>query len=130
MYRRQTLHLAKVDAKLARIIDKVGPCKLNPNLEQPPYEALVEAVVYQQLTGKAAETILGRFKALFPGETFPSPESVNHSNVEHLRTAGLSRATAIAIQDISRKTLEGIVPETTEISKMADQEIIDRLITI
>ena len=59
-------HLSSVDKKLAKIIAKAGPCGLQPEETQSIFESLMEAIVYQQLHGKAAATILGRVKALFP----------------------------------------------------------------
>ena len=122
--------LARTDPILGRLIQRVGPMTLKPSPRQTPYQALVEAVVYQQLTGKAAATILGRVIALFPGRKFPPPESVLEMHDASYRTAGLSGAKTKAIKDIAQKKLDGIVPSSHSISKMSDVEIIDRLTTI
>src|SRR5262245_2337791 len=61
--------LCSADEKLARIIDAAGPFTLRPQRLQSPFEALMRAIVYQQLSGKAAATILGRTQALFPTDT-------------------------------------------------------------
>jgi 3-methyladenine DNA glycosylase/8-oxoguanine DNA glycosylase len=123
-------HLRRVDKTLARIIDRVGPCRLRPDRRQSPFEALVEAVAHQQLTGKAAKTILGRVKALYPGRSFPAPEDLLRTSEEQLRAAGLSRAKVAAVKDIAAKVLEGIVPSGRSIARMEDLEIIERLTTI
>ena len=69
-------HLTRADKTLARLIRKVGPCRLAPETRRAPFQALVRSVTFQQLNGKAAETIFGRVLALFPGSKFPSPEAL------------------------------------------------------
>jgi DNA-3-methyladenine glycosylase II len=103
-------HLRKSDKLLARIMANAGPCLLKPDHRQPPFEALVEAVCHQQLTGKAAQTILGRVKALHPHRSFPKPEELLATADDALRAAGLSRAKVASVKDIAAKTLDGVVP--------------------
>ncbi|MBI2026520.1 MAG: DNA-3-methyladenine glycosylase 2 family protein [Deltaproteobacteria bacterium] len=124
------VELNKLDKTLGKLIKKVGPMKLKPQVKQSPYQALVEAVIYQQLTGKAAATILGRVKALFPKKKFPKPIDLLETPDDALRTAGLSRAKTAALKDIASKTLNGTVPTTRLISKMNDEEIIEKLTSI
>jgi DNA-3-methyladenine glycosylase II len=123
-------HLRKADERLANLIVRVGPCRLTPSAQQTPFEALVEAVTYQQLTGKAAATILGRVKALFPKRRFPRPEDFLKTSDERLRGAGLSRAKTAAIKDIASKTLAGVVPTGRAIKSMPDHQIVERLTAI
>ena len=123
-------HLKLADKTLGRLIRKVGPCTLKPRNGRSPYESLVQAVVYQQLNGTAAGTILGRFKALYPGRRFPAPEDVLASPDEALRGAGLSRAKTAAIKDIAARTLEGVVPTLRAIKRLSDAEIVERLTTL
>jgi 3-methyladenine DNA glycosylase/8-oxoguanine DNA glycosylase len=130
VHRKAIQHLRRADPILARLIDSAAPCLLQPDHEQSPFEALVEAVCHQQLTGKAAQTILGRVKALHPKQPFPTPEDFLATADEQLRAAGLSRAKVASLKDISAKTLEGIVPTTEEILKLEDAEIIERLTVI
>ena len=75
---------------MARLIDRVGPVKLRPR-RLPPFQSLTHAVIHQQLSGRAAGTILGRFLALFGDDSFPAPEAVLKELPERLRSAGLSR---------------------------------------
>lgn len=121
-------HLARVDKVLAGLIKKVGPCRLKPK-RRSAYEALVQAVVFQQLNGTAATTILGRVKALFPGR-FPAPEDLLGAPDEQLRGAGLSRAKVAALKDIAEKTLSGMVPGPRAIARMADAEIVEHLTAV
>lgn len=123
-------HLSRADKTLGRLIARVGPCDLKPRKAHSPFQALVSSVVYQQLNGTAAETILGRVLALYPGRNFPAPEDFLATSDDPLRAAGLSRAKLAAIKDISAKTLEGIVPTAAAIRQLADAEIVERLTTI
>src|SRR5207253_2844120 len=83
------------DPIMRRVIRTIGPCTLEPQLRRSPYEALVRAVVYQQLHGRAAAAILGRFIALFGGKAFPRPRAVLAMSTRKMRGAGLSRAKAV-----------------------------------
>lgn len=130
MHQKALAHLRNADAVLARLIDTVGPCRLKPDRTQSAFEALVEAVCHQQLTGKAAKTILGRVKALHPHRPFPAPEDLLGTTDDSLRAAGLSRAKVAAVKDISAKTLEGVVPAPAAFAGLDDAAIIERLTTI
>ena len=123
-------HLSRADKTLARLIVRVGPCDLKPRKTHSPFQALVSSVVYQQLNGSAAETILRRVLALYPGKKFPLPEDFLGTPDDPLRAAGLSRAKLAAIKDISAKTLNGVVPTAAAIRKLEDEEIVERLTTI
>ena len=120
-------HLAKVDPVIGRLIQAVGPCPLTPLPDRSPFEALLRAVAHQQLNGTAAETILRRFLALFPGERFPQPEEVAAMPDEAIRAAGFSRSKLAAIRDICAKTISGVVPHREALAALPDEEIIQRL---
>lgn len=122
-------HLSAADPVMSRIIATVGPCGLRPK-RRSPYEALVQAVVYQQLNGTAAATIFGRVKKLFPGSRFPQPADLLGIPEEQLRGAGLSRAKLASLRDIAAKTLDGLVPSTREIRGLSNEEIVARLTQI
>lgn len=115
---------------MRRLIRAHGPCALVPESRRSPFESLVSAVAHQQLNGTAAETILRRFRALFPGKKFPSPEQVGTVSDDAMRAAGFSRAKIAAIRDIAAKTLDGTVPTSRAIRKMPDAEIIERLVQV
>jgi DNA-3-methyladenine glycosylase II len=120
-------HLTKADPILGGVIKSVGPCTLTPESTRSPFESLVRAVSHQQLNGKAAESILKRFIACFPGRRFPRPADLAAVPDEAMRSAGFSRAKVAAIRDIAAKTIEGIVPGPRAIKDMPDEEIIERL---
>mgnify|MGYP000894953473 FL=1 len=91
---------------------------------------MCEAVAYQQLSGKAAATIYGRFRSLTDESRSLDPLLVSKLSEEQLRGCGLSRAKSAAIQDLSAKTLEGVVPGHASLAPLSDQDIIDRLISV
>lgn len=122
--------LCRRDAELGRLIRRTGPFRLKLEAASDVFEALAEAIVYQQLTAKAAQTILGRFTALFPGRSFPSPRKVLETGDDLLRRAGLSAGKAKSIKDLAEKTLSGVVPAVKDIGRLEDEEIIERLDSI
>ena len=130
MHIKAQRHLSKSDKKLAALIQRAGPCTLVTTERISPYQSLVRSVVYQQLHGKAAATILARLLALFPNGKFPKPEQILALRPSSMRKVGLSNAKMLAIRDIALKTSEGLVPSSSVISKLSDQEIIDRLTSI
>lgn len=123
--------LAKSDARMARLVEAHGVCGLTPRWRQTPYESLVRAVMFQQIHGKAAEAILGRFVALFPESGFPTPENVLSLDESTLRSVGLSRQKVSYIQAIAAGAHEGIVPaRRSDVIRLDDETIIERLTSI
>jgi 3-methyladenine DNA glycosylase/8-oxoguanine DNA glycosylase len=119
--------LARADPPLGRLIERVGPCRLELDAIQSPFASLAEAIVYQQLTGRAAATIHGRFVALLRPRRFPSPDDVLAQTDEVLRGAGLSRAKVAALKDLAAKTKDGTVPPLRDLRRMDEDAIVDRL---
>jgi DNA-3-methyladenine glycosylase II len=120
-------HLRAVDPAMAKLIALVGVCKLTPEPWRSPFQSLVQAVAHQQLNGTAANTILTRFKKLFPGRKFPRPEDLAGVSDEQIRACGFSFAKIAAIRDIGAKTLDGTIPSSRVITKLSDEEIVTRL---
>jgi 3-methyladenine DNA glycosylase/8-oxoguanine DNA glycosylase len=114
---------------MSALIEKIGPIRLLPR-RLPPFQALAHAIIHQQLSGKAAGTILERFKLLFPGEEFPSPAAVVGTSPDKLRGAGLSRPKAGYIIELARHCEAGLVPSLPECDALTDDEIIARLTEI
>jgi DNA-3-methyladenine glycosylase II len=123
-------HLSSVDPILGELIARVGPCGLVPDHSRAPFQALVQAVAHQQLNGKAAQTILGRFVALFPHGRFPAPRDVLELDIERITGVGFSRSKASYVKDIARRTLEGVVPGKGQMKRLSDDEIVVRLTSI
>ncbi len=127
-FRRAARLLSARDPRLARCMAKPIELKLKP--EQSPYTSLFEAVVHQQLSPKAASTILSRVKSLYPGSTIPEPGDLLNTPGRLLRGAGLSRAKAAALKDLAAKVLDGTVPSSEKIVALSDEEITRRLTSI
>jgi 3-methyladenine DNA glycosylase/8-oxoguanine DNA glycosylase len=121
-------HLKRVDPVLARIIEAVGPCRLQARAEGTHFAALARAIVFQQLSGKAAGTIFSRFTALFSGGE-PSPDELLAMTDEQLRAVGLSRQKIGYLRDLSSKVRSGELP-LGEVETMADDDLIAHLVQV
>ena len=123
--------LSQQDRKLARLIERVGPFALEPKKKlDSPFQSLLRAIVYQQLSGKAAATIHGRVLAKFDCRTGPKPEQILAEPEDSLRACGLSRNKIAAVKDLAAKTAEGVVPDLRTLRKLDDAEIISRLVSV
>ncbi len=122
-------HLSAADPALAALVARVGPCRLDV-VPREPYEALVRAIAHQQLHARAAEAILGRFIALYPGTPFPPPDAVLATDELAMRGCGLSGSKLAAIRDIAARALDGTVPGAAEAAGLSDAALIERLVTI
>ncbi|MBK7949680.1 MAG: DNA-3-methyladenine glycosylase 2 family protein [Deltaproteobacteria bacterium] len=123
-------HLRRADPKLARAIDVIGDFTLGRELRETKsvYAALAEAIVSQQLSGKAAATIYGRVCALFPGgRSGPRPEQILAASDVELRGAGLSGAKARALRDLAEKSLAGEIPTLARARRLEDEDLVERL---
>lgn len=120
-------HLSAVCKRFARVLPNHEPFPTKFPKSKDPYRALVRSVVFQQLSGKAAGTIHGRLLALFPDKDHPDPEDILAASPELLRSAGLSRQKIAALQDVSQKRIDGIIPEARKLSRLDNEEIIERL---
>jgi DNA-3-methyladenine glycosylase II len=123
-------HLAATDPRIARLIARSRRYDITPSLAIRPFGALAESIAYQQLSGKAAATIWGRVRALYPRKKYLDPKLVLATPDEKLRAAGLSRSKVAALKDLAAKTIDGTVPSARSLAKMTDEEIIERLITV
>ena len=121
-------HLSR-DPVMRRLIRRHGPCVLAP-LRWSPYEALTRAIAHQQLNGRAAETILARFVALFGNGRFPSPAAVAAARPAMLRRAGFSRGKVRAVKDIARHALGGAVPTRRAAARLGNEALVERLTQI
>jgi len=111
-------------------MEQAGPFRLKPQALHSPFEALAEAIIYQQLAGKAAAAIHARVKSLSTTRRFPSPRQLLALPEERLRKAGLSRSKLLALKDLAARTQDGTVPALSEMRQMNDEEIIQRLTVI
>ena len=125
----EALRYLRRDAVLKRVIRQVGPFTLKPARRQP-YEALVRAIAHQQVHGRAAEAILGRFIALCPGPDFPAPDAVLALTPDAMRGAGLSANKVLAIRDIAEKAALGVIPNRAAARRLSDEALIERLVAL
>ena len=124
-HRAARRHLTATDPVMARLIREVGPCRLEPRRTGTHFEALVRAIVYQQLSGKAAATIHGRFVGLYPRRRL-RPELVRATDDAALRSAGLSRQKIGYLRDLAEKVETGVVP-LGRLDRLDDDTILERL---
>ncbi len=120
-------HLTAADPALGHAIERVGPLRLDPPGIRTPHHYLQRAIVHQQLSGRAAETIYRRFAGLFPRGRLPSPASILTTPEPVLRSAGLSSAKARAIVDLARHTESGTVPSRRVLTRLEPEAVIERL---
>lgn len=119
-------HLKKKDRILCKIIDMVGHCELHLRLDI--FQALVESIIHQQLSIKAAATIFHRFKSLYP-DAFPDPKEIIDTSFDKLRGVGISRNKVGFLKDLSQKFTDGTI-DPSKFSIMSDEEIIEHLIQV
>ena len=115
---------------MAELIGRSRRYNITPAVLIRPFDALAESIAYQQLSGKAAATIFGRVRALYPKRKWLDPEQLLATPDETLRAAGLSRAKTAALKDLAAKTIDGTVPSGRALIRMTDDEIITRLTTV
>jgi DNA-3-methyladenine glycosylase II len=121
-------HLRR-DPVLKAVIRQIGPCTLRP-VRREPYEALVRAIAHQQVHGRAADAILGRFIALHPGHDFPPAAQVLETPVEAMRGCGFSGSKVAAIRDIAEKSVAGLVPTRRSAARIPDDRLVEQLVQI
>lgn len=127
---RAQADLSARDAKMAAVIERVGPCTLLPRTEGTHFGHLARNIIYQQLSGSAAATIHGRFAALVGGEAqAPDPHAVLALDEDALRRCGLSVAKVRAVQDLARHVVDDRLP-LHALDRMSDDEIIAALVPV
>ncbi len=121
--------LCDADARFARIIERIGAYRLHDRSTMTPFQALLQSIIYQQISGKAAGSIHKRVAALFPGRR-PSAKRLLTISDEALRDAGLSRGKVASAQDLARCCLDRTVPTRTQLATMDDETIIEHLVQV
>jgi DNA-3-methyladenine glycosylase II len=120
--RKAILHLKKSDPVMRAIIERVGPCRME--FGEPTFHSLAEAIVYQQLNGKAAVTIFKRF-ADAAGDPV-TPEGILTMTEQQMRAVGLSKQKSSYLRDLAEKTKAGLL-EFERLHELQDEEIIQHL---
>ena len=121
-HRKAVLHLKASDPVLAAIIERIGPCKIE--FGEPTFHSLAEAILYQQLNGKAAVTIFNRFTARAGNPL--TPEGILKLTDAQMREVGLSRQKTSYLRDLSEKTKAGLL-EFERMPEMSEEDVIAHL---
>ena len=122
--------LADADPRLGEIIERVGPCTMLPDKRGTHFDAIARSIVYQQLSGKAAGTIHGRFvERVGAGGLSPTPEQVMAHDITILRECGLSTAKTAAVRDLAAHVIDGRLP-IDEFDTMSDEAVVDSLVQV
>jgi DNA-3-methyladenine glycosylase II len=120
-------HIGRRDPVLARIVREVGPCGWRVSRGTPPFAALVESILYQQITGRAAATIHGRLCALV-GRPRPRPEDIHAATDEALRACGLSRQKVRYLRDLVAHVQDGL--PLARLSRLPDDGVVEALTSV
>ncbi len=123
-------HIAQADRVMGRAMERLGELRYQRRGSLGVFEALMRAIVYQQLSGKAAATILGRVLDLFPNGDFPDPELLLGTADEKLRAAGLSGNKTKAVKDLAARVAAGEVPRHQRLRRMTDDTVVEHLIQV
>ncbi len=121
-------HVRAADPRMAALIDRVGRHELRVSRGAPHLASLLRSIVYQQLSGKAAATIHGRFLALFGGAP-PTPARVLATPIETLRGAGLSMGKTLSVRDLCQRIVDGSL-QLDSLDALDDQAVIDTLVKV
>lgn len=124
-------HLARRDRKLAAWMKRLGPVEPDPRWRKPfdPVDALARAILYQQLSGKAAATIVSRVEAAIGSDRFHCDTLARRDDAD-IRACGVSRNKLLALRDLSRREEAGEIPDLRRMSAMSEDAIVDALVPI
>lgn len=128
--RKAKQHLVSADAAMAALITRIGPCRLRVDAQSDLFLSLARSIIFQQLHGKAAETIFNRTGALFPRSEQFTAKDIKRASEEKLRSAGLSRNKQLALRDLASKVLDGSLPAMADLHDMDNESIIDTITTV
>jgi 3-methyladenine DNA glycosylase/8-oxoguanine DNA glycosylase len=128
LVRRARTHLRRVDPVIAAVMKTVGPYRPPDRRGETHFLSLVRAIIYQQLSGKAAATILKRFLTLFPdGEL--TPAGILALSDEQMRAVGMSRQKTGYLRDLAAKVQSGALP-LDHVDELSDEDLIDHLVQV
>ena len=127
MHRKALEHLKRADPVLRKVIEQVGPCRLKPQTDGSNFEFVARAIIYQQLSGKAAATIHGRVQALCGGSL--AADALSNLPDEALRGAGLSRQKLGYLRDLAARAASGTL-DTVHLPELPDEEVTRQLVQV
>ena len=121
--------LAEADEKMGQLIDTFGSCTWTLRSMESPFQALLRAIIFQQLSTASANAIYARFENLFDAAG-PNPGDILNIAEDDIRAVGVSRPKIRYMRDLAEKTLDHTVPTLEEMTELSDQDILDRLCAI
>lgn len=121
-------HLQTADSVMGSLIDRIGPCTLRPQDSGTHFDHVARAIVYQQLSGRAAGTIYSRFLALYGGDP-PTPYKLRETDQDTLRSAGLSRPKISYLRDLAERCLSGEL-QIDRLHELDDETVIEQLTSV
>jgi DNA-3-methyladenine glycosylase II len=127
-HRKALNHLKRADPKLAAVIERVGPCRLEPRADGSHFDHVARAIVYQQLSGKAASTIFGRFCGLYGGRV-PTPAELIATPDESLRAVGLSRQKLGYLRSLAETVHRGDLA-IDDLHELPDESVLNALVRV
>lgn len=130
LWQKAVAALQKQDRAIARLIKRIGPIAFAPHLREEPLTSFIGAIVSQQLSVKAAATILNRVNALITVDGAPHPEKLLLTADDALRGAGLSYRKVSYLKDLAQKYRDGELPTLAQIQQMTDDQIVQRFTQI
>ncbi|WP_342317179.1 DNA-3-methyladenine glycosylase [Lysobacter sp. FW306-1B-D06B] len=124
-------HLLKRDRRLAKWMKKIGPIEADPRWRKPfdPVDALARAILYQQLSGKAAATIVGRVEVAIGATRFHA-DTLARIDDAGLRACGVSRNKTLALRDLAAREAGGEIPDLRRMSVMDNDAIVQALVPV
>lgn len=128
-HRAAVRHLKGADPVMHRVIERVGPCSLEPEGRPDVFRAIVRAIIYQQLNGNAAGSIFRKFKGLYPGKRFPTAADIAATSDSAIRSAGISPQKLSYLRDLSAK-MEDDTLNLRAVRSMSDEEVIEHLTAV
>jgi DNA-3-methyladenine glycosylase II len=124
-----TKHLSRADPVMRALIKQVGPCALKPGARGDHFTTILRAIVGQQLSAKAAETIFQRIAALHPNGRKIVPADILASPEANLRAAGLSNAKVVYVKDLAAR-VDGGELNFAKLIRKPDEDIINELVAV
>jgi DNA-3-methyladenine glycosylase II len=128
-FARARRHLMRRDPRLAPLIKRVGPCRLPDARTRAPFAALVRAILAQQLSGKAADTIHGRVVAIVGGIDRMTPDALLAADPAALRAAGVSRPKTAYIRDLAARVQDGRL-DLHALETASDDDVIEAITAV
>lgn len=126
--RKARRHFADVDPVMSALVRRIGPCRLDTRVAPDPFEALVRAIVAQQVSAKAARTVFARVRAAVPGHRL-APRAVLALDDGHLRATGLGPTKTGYVKDLAARVVDGRLP-LARLDRLDDAEVVRRLTAV